>query len=541
MKYLILLTILADLLFAATPNEVINRQNKDLQERQIFEQQNADKQIKNQSIDTNPLDINEDMQEENCINTTKINILETTVFDEKDFEDLVQPYLNRCNGMRNLSNLRDKISNRYIDSGYVTSRAYFKVQDLSSGEVNIYVLEGKIEDIQSPVNIINLYPNYKDKILNIKDIEVIVKQAQRLQSQNLSLQLLPASKTGYTIVKIVNNSENKPYYGNIGINNFGVDKSGKAQIYNNFNYENLFGLNDLFSVNLNTTNHALREQNRTLGTSVNYSIPFERFLFDIFYDYSNYKQLNNDEFSNEFLSRGRNEGYGLNISYNLLQTSTQSFDLLLNYQRKMTRNFLNDVKLDIQSYSNSTIDLGFKHSYTGDTFEYYSRFLTSKSVKGQKDNIAIHDKYYRKYVMDLGYTKYFDTPNHLKYDLTVRGQYSKDRLSGTEELYMGGVYSVRGFQDEGLSGNKGFYMRNELSWRYQLENIVISPYAGIDYGYIKNNDENIGGEIVGATIGTRTSWNGINLELFFMTPIKEPNIIKDQNSEFFGLNFVYNY
>jgi hemolysin activation/secretion protein len=544
MKHLILLVIFANFLFAATPSEVINRQFKDLQERQNFEQQNLDKQIKNQSIDTNPLEIDKDIVEENCINTTKINILDVTVFKEEDevFASIIEPYLNRCNGIKNLSNLRDKISNKYIDSGYATSRAYFKAEDFSSGEVNIYVLEGKIEDIQSDdVNILNLYPNYKDDVLNLKNLETIVKQAQRLQSQNLDIQLLPASKTGYTVVKIANKSENKPYYGNIGVNNFGVEKSGKAQIYSNFNYENLLGISDILSVNLNTTNKAFDDENNTFGTSLNYSVPFGRFLFDTFYNYSNYKQINQDQFSTDFRSRGRNESFGLNISYNALQTANQSLDLLLNYERSMTRNFLEEVRLDIQSYRNSTIDFGFKHTYSGDSFEYYSRFLNQKAVKGQKNDVSIHDKYYRKYVIDLGFTKYFETENHLKYDLYARGQYSKDILSGNQDLYMGGVYTVRGFQDEGLSGNKGLYMRNELSWRYQVENINIMPYIGLDYGYIEKNENSIGGEIVGATMGTKLYWNNVNLELFFMTPIKEPKIIEDMNSEFFGVNLVYNY
>ncbi|PZP12456.1 MAG: ShlB/FhaC/HecB family hemolysin secretion/activation protein, partial [Aliarcobacter butzleri] len=235
MKNLFLLIIFINYLFAANPNEIINRQIKDLQEKQIFEQQKSDKQINNKSFETNLLNIDEDVKEETCINISAINILDATVFKEDYFQDLIQPYLNKCNGMKNLSNLRDKISNRYIDKGYVTSRAYFKVQDLSAGKIDIFVLEGKIEDIESEdINVLNLYPNYKNKILNIKDIEVIVKQAQRLQSQNLDIQLLPASQVGYTIVKITNKSEYKPYYGNVGINNFGREKTGKYQIYNNF-------------------------------------------------------------------------------------------------------------------------------------------------------------------------------------------------------------------------------------------------------------------------------------------------------------------
>ncbi|MFW2584736.1 ShlB/FhaC/HecB family hemolysin secretion/activation protein [Aliarcobacter butzleri] len=542
MKNLFLLIIFINYLFAANPNEIINRQIKDLQEKQIFEQQKSDKQINNKSFETNLLNIDEDIKEETCINISAINILDATVFKEEDFQDLIQPYLNKCNGMKNLSNLRDKISNRYIDKGYVTSRAYFKVQDLSSGKIDIFVLEGKIEDIESEdINVLNLYPNYKNKILNIKDIEVIVKQAQRLQSQNLDIQLLPASQVGYTIVEITNKSEYKPYYGNVGINNFGREKTGKYQIYNNFNYENLLGINDILSLNLNSTNRALKNNDRTLGTSINYSLPLERFLFDFFYNYSKYKQINFDEFSNDFRSNGANESFGVNSSYNLFQSLNHSFDLLLDYEKKETRNFLNDTRLDLQSYSSSSLDFGFKHSFINNSFEYYSKFLAQKGVAAEQDDIANQEKYYTKYLIDLGFTKYFDTENDLKYNLYLRGQHSKDKLSGSDELYMGGVYSVRGFEDEGLSGNRGFYVRNDVSVKYQIEDITLAPYIGLDYGYVVKDENNISGKIVGSSVGSKFYWKNFNLELFYMMPLREAKIIEDENSKFFGANLVYNY
>ena len=76
---------------------------------------------------------------------------------------------------------------------YATSRAYFKLQDLNSKELNINIFEGKIEKIESSsINISNLFINHEDKILNLRDLEVIIQQAERLQSQKLDIQLIPA-------------------------------------------------------------------------------------------------------------------------------------------------------------------------------------------------------------------------------------------------------------------------------------------------------------------------------------------------------------
>ena len=544
MKYLLVLVAIFSFSYADISINVINKNIKNFEEKKVFDEQKKNEKIEaNKVYDMKLIEVSEDIKnEENCVKIEKINILNMTIFDEDDFEDLIEPYLNKCNGLKNLSNLKDKISNKYIDKGYVTSRAFFKLQDLSDGIIDIEVIEGKIEKIiNENVNTSNLYISYDGKILNLRDLEVVVQQAERLHSQNLDLQLIPGTKVGYTIVKIVNNSNLKPYFGNIGINNYGTKKTGRYQIYNNFNYENLFGINDILELNINSTNNILKNNDNTLGSSLNYSFPYERFLFNIFYNYSNYKQINSDEFNDLFQSDGNNDSLGFDISYKLYHSLNHTIELLLNYQNKETENLLNDVRLDLQSYSTSSLGLGVKHSYIGDSFDYYSKFLINQGLSGQVDEYAEQEIDFKKYVLDLGFNKYFDTSNNLKYNFYLRGQVSDNNLFGTEEITIGGVYSVRGFNNTGLSGNTGFYTRNELSEQYNLDDYTLIPYLGLDYGYVTQNENNIGGNIIGSAIGTRVYWKNINFELFYNLPLKDAEITKDESSTFFGFNLVYNY
>jgi hemolysin activation/secretion protein len=57
----------------------------------------------------------------------------------------------------------------------------------------------------------------------------------------------------------------------------------------------------------------------------------------------------------------------------------------------------------------------------------------------------------------------------LFYNLTIDSQYSFDALYGNEQFSAGGQYSVRGFKESVISGDNGFYMRNDL--RVSLLNI----------------------------------------------------------------------
>lgn len=543
MKYLIILIVFINIIYAQTPTDIVNQQIKDFEQKRIFEQQKDNQpQLNEKSFEKNIIKIDDDTIEENCIHIETIIIKDVTVFEDDYFENIIKPYLKKCNGMKNLSNLRDKITNRYINRGFITSKAYLKAQDLSKNGLEIDVLEGKIEEIKTKgLNSSNLYINYKDRVLNIKDLEVAIMQGERLNSQELDLQLLPASKTGYSIINIENLSTQNPYYGNIGLNNFGTEYTGKYQIYSNLNYENLFEISDILSLNLNSTDYALKTNNKTFGTSINYSFPIEKLLFNLFYSYSNYKQINSDYFGNDFQSNGDNYSYGIELDYKVFHNLNNNFSFIINYEDRTTKNYLNEVKLDLQSYTTNPFGFGYKHSYKSNSFDFYSKLLYHKGIGGKKEEFANQEKYFEKATLDFGFNKYFDTLNRLQYSLFLRGQYSNNNLFGTEEISVGGIYSVRGFNKTGLSGNKGFYARNELSQRYDLNEFILMPYIGFDYGFVDKNIYSMGGEITGGAIGSRVYWKKINFELLYNTPIKDTEDTKDKSSDFVGFNLVYNF
>ncbi|AXX85324.1 ShlB/FhaC/HecB family hemolysin secretion/activation protein [Aliarcobacter skirrowii] len=530
-------------IYANTPLDIVNKQIQDLEQKRVFEEQKANKAKKNEKLfDKNIIKIDQDLDEKSCINIKNIYIRGVTVFEDGYFDKIIEPYLNRCNGIRNLSNLRDKITNKYIDSGFITSKAYIKAQDLNNNSFVIDVFEGKIEEILSKdVNSSNLYLNYKNRVLNIKDLEVALMQGDRLNSQNLDLQLYAGNEPFYTKIYIENNSQKNSYYGTIGVNNFGTDYTGKYQIYNNLNYENLLNINDILSFNLNTTNNALKTKNKTIGSSINYSVPIERALFNLFYNYSNYKQINSDFFGNDFLSNGDNYSFGVEMEYKLFHNINNNLSFIINYEDKSTRNYLNNAKLDLQSYKIRPIGFGYKHSYVSNSFDFYSKLLYHKGISGLKEEFSEQNIYFDKFTLDFGFNKYFDKLHNLQYNLLFRGQYSNNNLFGTEEISVGGIYSVRGFNNISLSGNKGFYLRNEILQRYYISQVVIMPYVGFDYGYIDDNIYSNAGSISGTAFGSRFYYKDVSFEIFYNRPKKETEYTKEQSSDFYGFSIVYSF
>ncbi len=67
---------------------------------------------------------------------------------------------------------------------------------------------------------------------------------------------------------------------------------------------------------------------------------------------------------------------------------------------------------------------------------------------------------------------------------TLRGQLSHVALFGTQQIFLGGMSSVRGFTEGGIAGDSGAYVRNELAWQNApaWDNARIEPYVFLDAG-----------------------------------------------------------
>jgi hemolysin activation/secretion protein len=108
----------------------------------------------------------------------------------------------------------------------------------------------------------------------------------------------------------------------------------------------------------------------------------------------------------------------------------------------------------------------------------------------------------------------------ITYTGTIKGQWSDDRLYGTQQMSLGGSSSVHGSKSGLLSGNRGVLWRNELS--YTLANAPtalgrLSLYAGADIGRIVPQAAYsiTGGNIAGAVIGIRASGGWADFDLSY--------------------------
>ncbi len=525
-------------------NVIENKIKKEVQrviqtdeQRKIYNQLQKNQNINpTKSYKVDKIEIQE-KKDENCIEIKKIKISGSTIYKNNDFKYLIEPLINKCVGITKLNNFTKEISNKYIEDGYITSRAYIKAQDLSNKVVNIDIVEGKINNIETMLKPDFIFQRLKGNILNIRDLEVGIGQVERLRSQKIDLELVASQKVGYTNIKIIKKDNHNPYYGNISINNYGVDTSGKYQISGNYNYENLLNLNDIISVGINTTDK-IGGNTDSLGNSISYSFPISRYLFTI--DYSSFKYKQRIPYYDEYYkTNGTSQTVGFNLDYKFYHSLQKTLDIYFNIKSKQNKNYYNGIFLDVQSYDLNIGTLGIKYSYNSNLFQLYSTFSFQKSFSDKKNDYFNTE--FNKYVLDIGITKYFEKYPQLKLNSSFYGQYSNYNLPGTESINIGGPYSVRGFNHNDISGNRGFYIRNEISTTKKNKYFQYTPYLAIDYGFIKKDKYVVNSNsMIGEALGLRIIKNNFLADMYYSFPLKEDKG-SEIKSKFFGVNISYSF
>lgn len=126
---------------------------------------------------------------------------------------------------------------------------------------------------------------------------------------------------------------------------------------------------------------------------------------------------------------------------------------------------------------------------------------------------------------------------------TFDGQYSRDELFSSDGFYIGSEASVRGFSNDGISGDSGFYIRNDLKFSlsdiFKSQNVFLrdfSPSIFFDYGFVKanNNDEKSELSSMGAKINYR--YKILNLSTTYAHPLKKENEMSGTPETYFTIS-----
>lgn len=418
---------------------------------------------------------------------------------------LTQPYLGQCLGVSQLNELLKRVTDLYIENGLVTSRAYLPQQDLSKGYLQVLVVEGRLEKLRSGANsglsdleLAMTFPGREGQLINLREIEQMVDQINRLPSNQAQMELTPGQDVGGSDV-LVKNAPQKPWRVNLLRSNYGQRSTGEQQWGAGLEWDSPLGLADQLAVRGGydaVTDH----QHTSRNASLSYNLPWGWWTFSYGYSETNYRSLAQaNDF--DFKQRGDSQTHRISTERVIYRDALSKSSLNVGVSNLRTNNFYEGSRIPGSSNRISEVQYGINHGRRigGGFFNIDLGMQHGIGAFGAQGN-SRHapnepDTRYRKYTGTVSYLQPFKL-GHESFTFTslATGQHSEDNLFSPQRTSLGGLSAVRGYKDQFLSGNSGAYWRNELrlTRRVALEWLrpVFAEYgaaAGYDQGAIRSD------------------------------------------------------
>ena len=437
----------------------------------------------------------------NTVFVKKFEIVGSTVFTPEELAEVLKPYTLRRLSFTEILAAQQAIDRLYFDRGYITSGTFLPPQKLEDGIVTIEVVEGSVEAInieglnrlnkgyvRSRLEIATAAPLSKDKLLNalqLLQIDPLI--------ENLAAELTAGTRPGSSILELTL-QEADPFDLTFSFDNYRAPSVGTDRRSVRLTHRNLIGLGDRFSVGyLNT------DGSNSLN-DLNYTVPFNpyngTFNFRLNYTDSDIITPPFDEFDIE----SENTNYEFTYRQPILQKPTQDVAIGLTFSRNNSAITLGgqpeQLSRGAEADGETNISaLRFFQEYTKRDANRVLALLSQFSVGVDVFDATINsgDEPDSKFFAWRGQAQYLQLLSE-DFTLLLRSdfQVANQGLVPTEQFSLGGGLSVRGYRQDALLGDNGWFNSAEVrativripKWKTSLQ---LTPF--IDFGKVWNSDD----------------------------------------------------
>jgi len=469
---------------------------------------------------------------------TRIEIMGSTLFDDTEFEPIIQPLEGRTVTLAELREAAQAITQLYLDRGYLTSRALLVDQPITDGVVQIRIIEGSIERIDIEGNR-QTNPNYirrrvavaTDAPFNSSQLE---EELRLLQTNPLfdrvEASIRPGTEIGQSVL-VVRVSETNPFGAIAFFDNNSPPSVGSERYGAALRYRNLTGWGDEISLSYSRTT--------TGGADIldfNYRIPVNAKDGTVALRVSpTWNRITESPFE-ELDITGNSQLYEVSFRQPIVRSLQQEFALSIGFAHQQGQTFLFDdpfgfgIGPDEDGNSRtSVIKFGQDYTYRDTTgvWSLRSQFNIGTGLFDATSNSgSIPDGHFFSWSGQVQRLQRFGE-RHL---LIVQGdlQLTPDSLLPSQQFVIGGGQSLRGYRQNVRSGDNGFRLSVEdrISVVRNAENgSVLQLIPFVDMGAVWNQGDNpnqLPRQNFLASAGLGLIWQpfpGLNLRLDYGYPI----------------------
>lgn len=449
----------------------------------------------------------------------------STIYTEAELRPLLEPYIGQQIGTDELVEIRNAVTELYVDAGYINSGALIPDQDPSDGIIVIQVVEGSLEGID-----VTGMKRFRKGVLRRRlavglsrplNVKTLERNLQVLQHDpridRVHARLAPGERMGEAVLQ-VRVEEASPYVLNVATSNYSPVAFGayRGRIF--AAHRNLLGFGDTLSARFTAAEGLIRVDGQ-------YEFPLNGrgTLLTVGGEYSD-SEIVEDDF--EFLdieTEYWSAQVGLEHPLYRSERSELRVGVLAERRRSKTCfNLLEDwIGCDPFSFLESGADDGevvvSMLRFTGDwvwrdqkqVFAARSTLSVGLPVLGASSGHAKPDGEFVAWLGQLQWARRFPLLG-IQTILRVDAQLTSDAVPSLERFPVGGHGTVRGYRENQLVRDQGVVASVEVrvpllrdeSGRPILE---IAPFY--DYGYSTNKSRPTPGPDTLASVGVGLRWS----------------------------------
>ena len=476
-----------------------------------------------------------------------------------EVEKLLAPYTGPARTFADVEKAREALSLAYFSRGFGTVNVSLPEQEVKSGVIRLKVLEGRIGKVSVTGTQFFDNENIRASLPFLREGEVpnTRKNAESLNLANDN----PAKQTSLVLKSGANPGEvdatlrvtdEKPWKVFGLLDNTGTSETGKLRLGIGFQHANVANRDHVLTAQYVTSPEKLSEV-QIFGAS--YRIPIYS-LGDSVDLSAGYSSVNSGVVADVFNVSGKGTVFGVRYNHHLPKVESYTQKLIYGLEYKAYKNAVDfsgaPIGNDITVHPASVTYSGAWHQ-APIAAGFYAGLV--KNIPGG-NNGDDEDFNLARLGADANYSlaRFGLNASYALANWQARavfdGQYTRDALVAAEQFGIGGVDSVRGFNEREITNDEGYRGSVEL-YTPDFGPAVGVPQASAralifyDFGSVSRNqslpDELTKANIASTGLGLRLGWGKhINLRLDYAYVLKGAGFRERGDSKIhFGLNVVY--
>lgn len=438
---------------------------------------------------------------------TDITLVGVSAYQQPELRFLFENLIGQTVSLSDIIKVRDKLTAKYRQDGFVLSQAIIPPQTITNGTVEVRIIEGFVHDVRIEGNsrdyrdlVLSIAAPVKDvRPLHVADLERRVLLIDDLPGVSARSILQPSrTQTGAADLVLVIDRDVVSAF--LGVDNRGSQAIGPVQAFAGVRFNSLFGMAEQTELVA-----ALAGDGQELQY---FAARQEHFLTDTGTGLTLNFSISDTESGGSLTSldpEGDSLTWGIAVTHPLLRARSQTLNMSLGFDYRDTEtdflgtNFSKDhvrtVFAELLIEQSDTLFGGSRPAYSelslGVTHGL-KIFNATETGSANLSRAAGHSDFTRA---NLEFTRTQSLFDGFSVFLAGAGQVSSDPLLSSEEFGLGGRRFGRGFEPSELTGDHALAGSIEARYDASFLNFMPRPpqvYAFYDYGAVWNEDHVLG-------------------------------------------------